>query len=103
MLYFQMQRKRLEIKASEPGLLDLLGTACKGVPASPRPRPPQLSCVLLQGGHHGGPAGNGASEAVGLHGAETGLPGGAGGFWAGSPVLGHRSDGLEGRSAVWWL
>lgn len=34
--------------------------------------------VLYQSGHHGGSAGHGPCEEVGLHGAEAGLPGGAG-------------------------
>lgn len=58
--------------------------------------------VLYQSGHHGGSAGHGPCEEVGLHGAEAGLPGGTGRLSWGLVVtliprtLGMDNGGLEG-------
>lgn len=58
--------------------------------------------VLYQSGHHGGSAGHGPCEEVGLHGAEAGLPGGTGRLSWGLVVtliprtLGKDKGGLRG-------
>lgn len=86
--HFQIKRKMPEIK---PRLLTRMRPPPASWPHAASPsRPARLSCALFQGGHHGGPAGNGPTEGFGLHGAEIGLPGEAGGFRAGACVSGAQ-------------
>lgn len=88
--HFQIKRKMPEIK---PWLLTRMRPPLASWPrAASLSRPTRLSCALFQGGHHGGPAGNGPTEGFRLHGAEIGFPGEAGWFQPGPAFLGHRSD-----------
>lgn len=86
--YFQIQGKVPEVKGSQVGTRTYRLALCILDIQAPGAGPAGLSWVFFQGQHHGGPAGNGKSEALRLHGAETGLPGGAGEFQASASVSG---------------
>nr|XP_060496560.1 transient receptor potential cation channel subfamily M member 2-like isoform X5 [Panthera onca] len=93
---FRFRRRCLKLRGQVGTRTYRLASCILDIQA-PGAGPAGLSWVFFQGQHHGGPAGNGKSEALRLHGAETGLPGGAGGPDVQSAALGH--EGPEGR----WL